>query len=320
MAITSLGYNDDSIGASDWANIISRLGSARFGVADVDAWRVTPGPGDREVRITPGAGWGSGVWDQSNAFETVSLAAVPSGERWDLVCMARNWAGKLSAFGKRQGTAERVLPPPPTRKVAPGVEEDQPLALVRARAGSSSILTSDIIDLRVVPGDGGMVAFHELALTYLTGIGTVVRIGSTEYARVLNGDAAVWAKTDTTQVTAPYTSAQTFWQFEGWPPYAASTVTREGSRVYSRGLMSNSQVVSVDVGGHYLIAQIPPHLAPAQQASFPTFAGAGTGPATLIFMPNGNVYLDTHFKGTGFSKGYFILWLDGQNWPAKTAA
>ena len=313
--ITSRGYNDDSISAPEWAESLPRLGSAHFGVAHQSAWVVSPAPGDRTIQVGPGIGFGSGVWDDSDSAVPLTLSPVPTGDRWDLICMSRVWAGSgLSTFSKVEGTAVRALPN--SRKKSPGVEEDQPVALARLRAGST--LIQEIIDLRVVVGDGGgMVASDELVLTYLDAVGTTIRIGSTVWTRALDVmGTPVWVRQDITQASAPISSAAAHWGFT-WPGYAPGAVQRSGDRVHMRGLLSNTGVVSVAPSGHYKVGTIPSEFAPSQQAAFPTLTGTGTGPSTLSVFPNGDIYLDTYYAASGFSTGFFICWLDGFSWPAK---
>lgn len=213
MAITSVGYAG-TVGDAQWALMIPRVGGSLFGVDSVAALKVTAAAGTRTIQIASGRAWASGILDTSNAAETKALASVPSGIRWDLVVLRRNWATKATTIEVVQGGSSKELP---TRQNNPGVQFDQPLALVRVAAGQAAV--QEIIDLRCVPGDAGLIALDDLARSYLSRVGTSVRIGDVHWDRVVNAAGSpVWISTamgDTGWI-APALAA-------GWDSYAQET-------------------------------------------------------------------------------------------------
>lgn len=182
------------------------------GVVDEVAWaRLTPymgatyavgGPGDlavsvvagltRTVQVAAGEAFGHGVLDEF-PVATQQLDNVGSGTRWDLITVRRDWqppAG-TSVIDKINGSSTEALPA--GRVNDPGVQDDQPLALVQC--SSTSTLPTALIDLRVWRGPGGLRAAHPLALKFLTHLGAVVHIGDDVYRceRDVTGNL-VWSR------------------------------------------------------------------------------------------------------------------------------
>lgn len=249
-----------------------------------------------------------------DAPHTFSLDPVASGSRWDMIVAHRSWDDGESTLEVINGSSARQLPP---RDIGYPTD-DQPIALCMVAAGQSVV---QVVDLRCVVGVGGMVAFDDLARSYLSDIGTTIRIASSVWSRALDAVRnPVWESSAVGRETAPISQVpeRTYLKFD-WPDYAPGQVSLEGPRVFMRGLMSNSQPMSVAAGGHYRVGTIPARFAPAVQASFPTFTGSGAGPSTLSVYPSGEVWLDTYYAASGFSPGFFICWLDGFSWPAKSA-
>lgn len=179
MAIVSKFY-DGPVTESDWAQ--NRLGVPAYGVAGSSDWLVSAVAGqDRTVSIAAGSGFGHGVADTSDANETIQLDTISSGSRWDLIAMRRDWqpaAGGPSAFVKVTGTGTKQLPA--GRLNDPGVQDDQPLALVQVSAGQTQ--PTAIVDLRVWSSNGGVTIADELALSYLNQPGARVLHGANEWA------------------------------------------------------------------------------------------------------------------------------------------
>lgn len=178
MAITSIGY-DGSVNEAQWAKLLPLAGSAHYGVAGANDWKITPHATlDRGVSIAAGSGWGQGVLDTSDATVSLQGATIGSGSRWDLVVARRNWAGTggSTTFVLVGGSANKALP---ARNTTPGTLDDQPLALVQFTAGSTG--ATAIIDLRCWGRNGGMTARDELALTYLKIPGSSVVINGTQW-------------------------------------------------------------------------------------------------------------------------------------------
>lgn len=196
MAITSVGYAG-TVGDAQWAAMISRVGKSAYSVDDYASFRVTVGAGTRALAVASGKASAFGVYDTSNAIENVTLASVPSGTRWDLVVLRRTWATKVTAVAVIQGGSTKALP---TWTTTPGAVVDQPLALARVIAGSTVV--QEIVDLRCISGDGGLSAFDDLARSYMTQLGTSVRIGDVVWNRGVNvSGSSVWTFTDVTPDT-----------------------------------------------------------------------------------------------------------------------
>lgn len=195
MAITdSWGYAGD-IDAPEWAKLMPYAAGGQYGVKDFAAWRPTiGGSGDRAVTIAAGLGWGHGVMDTNGSSVTLNLPSVASGSRWDLIVARRIWSTGVTSFQRVAGTSTKALP---NRLNTPGTEDEQPIALARVTAGSASVV--ELIDLRCIPGDSGLLAFNELALQYLNRVGTSIRIGTVDWFRVVSavGNAS-WVRTGDT--------------------------------------------------------------------------------------------------------------------------
>ena len=148
MAITSVGYDSDQgINEGGWATISRYLGKEPCTLG-ATGWQVTSVTGpDRTVRVAVGTGYGWGVKDDSSTSVDLQLATVASGSRWDTIVAARDWRpipGGVTSFAVRQGTSTKALAASLLNN--PGVQHDQPLALVQVTAGVST--PTAVIDLR----------------------------------------------------------------------------------------------------------------------------------------------------------------------------
>lgn len=179
MTITSAGYAG-TVSDQQWADMMPRVGSALYSVDDPASFKVSIAGGTRTVSVAAGGASAVGIYDVSNAPVTKSLSSVPSGTRWDLVVLRRTWATKVTSVEVIEGGSSMALP---ARTTNPGTVHEQPLALVRVDTSTS---VQEVIDLRCVSGDGGLVAFHDMARSYLDRVGTVVRIGDLVWSRVVD--------------------------------------------------------------------------------------------------------------------------------------
>lgn len=180
MAVTiadSVGY-EGTINEAQWAQLMAYAGGRQYGVVGTNDWKVTVGTADREVRIAPGVGFGSGILDRTTATASLTLPATTSGSRWHLIAARRDWQANETTFDSIAGGTTPALP---NRSANPGVADDHPIALVRVAAGQSQI--AEIRDLRVWTGDAGARAVDELVLQFLNRIATRVRIGSVDWVR-----------------------------------------------------------------------------------------------------------------------------------------
>lgn len=192
MSITSVGYAG-TVGDAQWAEMMPRLG-ATYSVNNYTSFRVTAAAGTRTVQVAAGSASGWGVYATSDSAQPLTLASVPSGTRWDMIVLRRNWATKETTIAVVQGGSAKALP---GRNVTPGTLDDQPLALVRLAAGSTSI--QEIVDLRCAANNNGLMAWDDLARSYLTYIGTSLRIDKINWYRMTDGNgSAVWISDDMT--------------------------------------------------------------------------------------------------------------------------
>lgn len=173
MAITSIGYAG-TVNAFEWAKLAPRIGELYS--VDWNGYNAVVAAGDRAIRISSGVATGVGICDTNDANVTLTHAAASSGVRYDMIVLRRTWASKLTTLAIVQGTATRQLP---ARTTNPGTVDDQPLWLIRITAGSTVPVIE--ADLRVFRGPGGLAANSELALQYLTYLGTRVSIGDKDY-------------------------------------------------------------------------------------------------------------------------------------------
>lgn len=245
MTITSVGYAG-TVDDEQWARLIPAAGGAFYSVENFGAFRVTAAAGTRTVQIAGSTGGASayGVRAVSDTAVPKVLDAVPSGTRWDMIVLRRNWATKQSTLEVVQGGSARALP---ARTNNPGVADDQPLALARLAAGSTTI--QEIVDLRCAVQNGGAFAWDDLVRTYLDQLGTSVRIGEVEWTRVTNASGALaWVSSnqaDTGWVALPRGPKWTVPSGGGPAPGYLPQVRRVGSIVHLRGIMVATSGASV---------------------------------------------------------------------------
>lgn len=173
-SIGSRGYDGRVVDELAWARM-ARYNGRTYSVGGPSHLRVSTVAGaDRTVRIEAGEAWGQGVLDDFET-STIGLPNPGSGTRWHLLAVRRDWqppAG-VSVIDYLPGATDQAIPP--SRLNDPGVEDDQPIALVQVSATSTT--PTAIIDLRAWAGNGGIRVAHPLALRYLTSVGAVVHVG-----------------------------------------------------------------------------------------------------------------------------------------------
>lgn len=198
MAIVSVGYMGQ-VSDSEWAVMAPHVGM-RYWVA---------GPGDlsatvlsasaRQVRVAPGTGGGCGLMDVLDAPVDVTLPALASGSRVDLVALRRSWTPASTPTGTTSvevvsgATLAAALG---ARAAQPGTlaGDDQPIAAFQVTASGSTTTVVRLEDLRVWAANGGMVAASPAVLQVLTEPGTTVTIGSEVWTRVVEGGSASWSR------------------------------------------------------------------------------------------------------------------------------
>lgn len=191
MALTSVFY-DGPVTETDRAT--SRAGAPDYGVYGPDDFNVSAHPSIPYALVSKaGKAHGWGVTDTATTDQTVHADTLSgSGAvRFDLVVVNRNWQpllGGPSALKIIKGgsTAPNIQT---IRTIGPGVEDDQPTALVEWRGNQNTPYR--ITDLRCWAGNGGMVAADLLALGYLARPGASVRIGGVTYLYDM-GANGVW--------------------------------------------------------------------------------------------------------------------------------
>jgi hypothetical protein len=192
MALTSV-YYDGPVTETDRARNLA--GGPEYGVYGPDDFKVTAHPSiPYAVLVKAGRAHGHGVTDTAPIDQVVQCATLASGTRWDLIVVRRNWQPALggpSTLEVIQAGATAQIPS--SRKVGPGVEDDQPLFLVKWKGGTSAPV--DFIDLRVWAGNGGLFAKADLVRTYLTSVGTQVNIAGVLWALGLGqNDVPEWTR------------------------------------------------------------------------------------------------------------------------------
>jgi hypothetical protein len=192
MALTSV-YYDGPVTETDRAE--NRGGVPDYGVYGAGDFNVTAHPSiPYAVLVKAGRAHGYGVTDTATEDQVVQCASLASGTRWDLIVVRRNWQPELggpSTLEVIQVGADPVIPDAPARKIEPGVEDDQPLALVKWQGGTSAPV--QFIDLRCWAANGGVIAKDQLALGYLARVGAEVRIGGTVWQyRLGDNDSPGW--------------------------------------------------------------------------------------------------------------------------------
>lgn len=153
-------------------------------------------------------------------------------------------------------------------QVFPGVVHDQPLALVQWTAGQTQ--PTAIVDLRVWAGGGGLVAKDELVLTYVSRVGTRVKINGQRWSSELGtNDTPVWVNEDG---AGPWVSLELP---TGW-------VNNSGLLPASARLINNGSLLQVQADVRYaggpaiyegwILANLPARMRPAS----PTFVTGTT--------------------------------------------
>lgn len=172
---SSLGYAgeiNESTGRDFW----NRVGASKYGVAGSGDLKVSATTGDRMLLVGSGVAWGHNIQDTLQTALSVQLNSVASGSRWDMIVVRRDVSAGTSVEVV-QGTGTKALPSLTTSSAS---HPDQPLALCRVQAGSTTV--QEIVDLRCWAAGGGLVAVDRLARDYLNVPGARVRIGRGDHS------------------------------------------------------------------------------------------------------------------------------------------
>lgn len=197
MADRNVGFKG-TVDTADWAMIAGQ--GARYSVGGATDLRVSPATADRSVTIRPGTAWGDGVLSEFDTSTSLQANSISSGERWDTVVVRRTWQPDSTPTGTAQlmiiaGSSTKTVAS--SRKTAAGTDEsDQPIALIRVRAGLSQV--QEVADLRAWHG-GALTVADEAAMGYLDDPGATLNLGERQYRRVINAAGnAVWIVDDST--------------------------------------------------------------------------------------------------------------------------
>lgn len=282
MALTSV-YYDGPVTEVDRAQDLA--GAPEYGVYGPGDFKVTAHPSiPYAVLVKAGRAHGHGVTDTADVDQVVQCATLASGTRWDLITVRRNWqpalGGPSTLVALQSGTTPVI---PASRKVGAGVEDDQPLALVRWSGGLSA--PEEIIDLRVWAGNGSLVAVHDLVRSYMTTPGTRICIAGVDWIRSIgDNDVPAWVpnkfdKSLNAGAHVGLTALKTGWT----RPFTAGNAkprvwSTDGITAHSSGLLQ------FNAGGGADMIGIPAEFAPT--ASEPeTFIGttqASDGPSDTV--------------------------------------
>lgn len=306
VAIVSVGY-DGTVDETQWANLIGKAGSSEYGVDLAGDFGVNPVAGqDRTVRVAPGKAWGHGVLDVMDVEQTLQFALPASGDRYDMIVLRRDWQppGGSTTLAIVQGSASSVTLPARNTGTL-GVLDDQPIALVRVSAGSTSV--SITADLRVWARNGGATAKDTRALQYLGALGALVEISGSLWQRRAGSTGAEWVDL--------LKAEDTGWIVSGiggaWNgPSSYFRYRRRNGQVEVRGRVDRNSdfLYPVPANGNIdniTIATLPPEFAPSHvSASLPS--GAAGPNASFAVNTDGTVVLAALAPGVSTARGLIL--------------
>lgn len=160
MAITSYGYPTSITPGSVYAQANQAAGN-RYSFLGFTDFRVTPAAsGTRRVNISAGWAQGKGVLVNLDAATTLDLPAPSGTSQWFLVGLKR-WTDNpdypdpsdepyISELISVAGTSSRTVP-----SVTQDAGDDDTQWIALCRVNNSSTLVQEVVDLRLVTGEGG---------------------------------------------------------------------------------------------------------------------------------------------------------------------
>lgn len=272
MAINSFGYPNLIAPGSVLASMTEAWGH-RYSAAGFSDFRVTlSGSGTRRVNIAAGWALGKGVQVQNTAATTFEFAAPSGTSQWFLLGLKR-WqtnpaydpeavAGTpesspyISQIVSVAGTSSRAVP---AVTQDAGSNDTQWLAL--CRVASSSTLVQEVVDLRLVSGEGGAgyEVYSDLAMDQLDDI-----IGARVYrADTINGHkpsfyenitttsgAASWKNVSRQDEKIQGSTESSEEALAGWGRQGTSTVIRRGDlRTINMTVRQFGNELSADANG-----------------------------------------------------------------------
>jgi hypothetical protein len=159
------GFGGARWGATNWARYHAFAGPP-FSVADSTDWLPTVNTGTaRTINVAPGRGQACGVYEDTDAQETVAFAANSgAGTRFDYLVATFNWATKTRIFRALTGTVgaypviNTSITTTDSAKVnrVPGVQYDAIIAAVQVPVGRGIFQPGDLVaDMRPWGGAAG---------------------------------------------------------------------------------------------------------------------------------------------------------------------
>ncbi|WP_028265941.1 hypothetical protein [Arthrobacter sp. MA-N2] len=240
MALTSV-YYDGPVTETDRSQ--NRGSDPDYLVYGVDDFKVTAHPSiPYAVLVKAGRAAGFGVTDTAATDQVVNCAALATGVRWDLITVRRNWqpaAGGPSTLVAIQVGVDPQIPGAPTRKIGPGVEDDQPLFLVKWQGGVSAPV--QFIDLRVWAGNGGLFAKDDLVRMFMTKAGTEININGVVWAYQIGAnDTLGWVKVSEVGKVQLFGVGAAL---AGTPPAGTSFLYQEGTIVQATNNVGAARLI-----------------------------------------------------------------------------
>lgn len=190
MALTSVFY-DGPVTETDRAK--NRAGTPDYGVYGVNDFKVTAHPSiPFAVLVKAGRAHGHGVTDLAEIDQVVQCPTLSGAGavRWDLIAVRRDWQPLLGGPSTLVVISAGASPTiPAARKVGPGVQDDQPLFLVKWQGGTSAPV--EFVDLRCWAATGGAVIADYRARGYLGKPGASVLLAGVQWHYAPTGNG-VW--------------------------------------------------------------------------------------------------------------------------------
>lgn len=191
MALTSVFY-DGPVTETDRAK--NRAGAPDYGVYGGDDFKVRQHPTlPYALFVGKGKAHGHGVTDTAETDQVVQCDTLSGAGtvRWDLIVVRRNWQPLLGGPSKLVAIPGGVNTTIPAARLNnPGVEDDQPIAMVQWNGGLNT--PKQIIDLRCWAANGGMEIANEIAFEYLSKPGSAIRFEGLTWRYTLQANS-VWA-------------------------------------------------------------------------------------------------------------------------------
>lgn len=320
MALTSVFYDGPATESDRAAN---RAGAADYGVYGANDFKVTAHPSiPYAVLVKAGRAHGHGVTDMAEIDQVVNCPSLASGTRWDLIVVRRNWQPELggpSVLVVLNAGSEAIIPA--SRKVGPGVEDDQPLFFVKWQGGISA--PAEFIDMRVWAGNTGLVATSTKVMGYLGKVGTQIVINGVMWRYAFGTNGVLGWTSDAPDVKSLLLSGG----YAGLGAGYSVPLTRK----YSDGLVhmdgaigASGAFVNVDKArpNRFKIGEVDPAHIPVGLQTLAPLATESMGKVFLYVYPVGHAkagwveFEATIAAGVIQKKDFSILLTGGFSWAA----